>query len=44
MNSGELGFLEAVAAGIFRTLGEGDLPILDILDVLSQSITRDGSC
>jgi inosose dehydratase len=36
MNSGELGFLEAVAAGIFRTLGEGDLPIPDILDVLES--------
>jgi inosose dehydratase len=36
MNRGEIDFLEAVAAGIFRPLGEGDLPIPDILEVLES--------
>ncbi len=36
MNRGEIDFLEAVAAGIFRPLGDGDLAIPDILEVLES--------
>jgi inosose dehydratase len=41
MNRGEIDFLEAVAAGIFRPLGDGDLAIPETLEAL-ESINYQG--
>jgi inosose dehydratase len=41
MNRGEIDFLEAVAAGIFRPLGDGDLAIPETLEAL-ESINDQG--